>query len=47
VLLAILALRWFRPDAWAQQFFKVLWWLVALVLVVECLTLFGSRLMPP
>ena len=46
VLLGILALRWLRPDAWAQTFFKMLWWLVALLLVVECLMFFGPRLMP-
>jgi len=45
-LLAILSLRWFRPDASAQRFFRVLWWIVALLLVVECLTFFGPRLMP-
>ena len=47
VLLAILALRWLRPDAWAQRFFKALWWLVAVLLVVECATFFGPRLMSP
>jgi uncharacterized membrane protein YkgB len=46
VLLGILSLRWLRPDAWAQTFFKVLWWLVASLLVLECLMLFGPRLMP-
>ena len=42
VLLAILSLRWLRPDAWAQQMFKVVWWLVALLLVVELLEFFGT-----
>ena len=46
VLLGILSLRWLRPDAWAQTFFKVLWWLVALLLVIECLTFYGTRVMP-
>ena len=35
VLLAILSLRWLRPDAWAQTAFKVLWRIVALLLS-EC-----------
>lgn len=34
VLVTILALRWLRSDAWAQAFFKVLWWTVALLLVL-------------
>ena len=38
VLLGILALRWVNPDAWAQQFFRAMWWGVLLVVVIECLT---------
>jgi hypothetical protein len=46
VLLGILALRWYRPDAWAQTFFKVLWWIVLLLLAIECLEAFAAWLMP-
>lgn len=46
VLLAILALRWLRPGAWAQPFFKILWWLVLLLLVVECIEFFTAWLLP-
>jgi len=38
VLLGILAVRWVNPDAWAAPFFKVLWWIVWLLVIVECLT---------
>ena len=38
VLLGILAVRWVNPDAWVAPFFKGLWWIVLLLVFVECLT---------
>ena len=45
VLLGIVAVRWLNPDAWASQFFQMLWWIVLVLLVVECLAFFAPRLM--
>jgi hypothetical protein len=45
VLLGIIAVRWFNPDAWASPFFKMLWWIVLLLVIVECLMFIAPRLM--
>jgi len=47
VLLGFLAVRWVNSDAWASLFFKVLWWIVLLLVIVECLTFIAPRLMAP
>jgi hypothetical protein len=47
VLLGFLAVRWVNSDAWASSFFKVLWWIVLLLVIVECLTFVAPRLMVP
>jgi hypothetical protein len=39
VLLGTIALRWVNPDAWAQPFFRTMWWGVLVLVIVECLTL--------
>jgi len=44
VLLGFLVVRWINPDAWASPFFKVLWWIVWLLVIVDVLTFFAPRL---
>ena len=45
VLLGFLSLRWVNPDAWAAWFFKALWSIVLLLVIVECLTFIAPTLM--
>ena len=45
VLLGILAIRWVNSDAWAQPFFRVMWWGVLLLVIVECLTSIGPTML--
>lgn len=45
LLLGFLAVRWINPNAWVSPFFKMLWWIVWLLVIVDVLTFFAPRLM--
>ena len=45
VLVGTLALRWVNSDAWAQPFFRVIWWGVLLLVIAECLTSIGPTML--
>lgn len=45
LLLGFLAVRWINPNAWVSPFFKMLWWIVWLLVIVDLLMFFAPTLM--